>query len=141
MPVMVRFDTGTGPWAVGVEHAVEVRPVSAVRSMPSSLPEVAGVIDRDGTAIPVVRTLMGGGPHPDARGDDGRHVLVVRAGGFTVGMLVEAVTGVVRVSADDIGPAPAGQHDPLIGATVRDGTQITFLVDVDELARSLGGQP
>ena len=141
MPVMVRFDTGTGPWAVGVEHAVEVRPVSAVRMLPSALPDVAGVIDRDGTAVPVVRTLMGGGPFPDASGPDGRHVLLVRACAFTVGMIVEQVTGVVRVSADDIGPAPAGQHDPLIGATVRDGAGISFLVDVDELARSLGGHP
>ena len=130
MPVMVRFDTGTGPWAVGVEHAVEVRPVSAMRLMPSTMPDVAGVIDRDGTAVPVVRTL----------GSDGRHVLLVRAGDFTVGMIVEQVTGVVRVAASDIGPAPAGQHDPLIGATVHDGTELTFLVDVDELARSLGGQ-
>ena len=136
---MVRFATGSGPWAVGVEHAVEVRPASAVRTLPSCLPGVAGVIDRDGTAVPVVRTLMGG--HPDAGGDDGRHVLVVRAGGCTVGMIVGEVTGVVRVPLDAIGPAPAGQHDPLIGATVRDGAELTFLVDVDELARSLGGQP
>lgn len=128
---MVRFATGSGPWAVGVEHAVEVRPASAVRTLPSCLPEVAGVIDRDGTAVPVVRTL----------GDDGRHVLVVRAGSLTVGIIVEEVTGVVRVRQDAIGPAPAGQHDPLIGATVRDGAELTFLVDVDELARSLGGQP
>lgn len=138
---MVRFATGSGPWAVGVEHAVEVRPVSAMRALPSARPDVAGVIDRDGAAVPVVRTLLGGGPHPDAGGDDGRHVLVVRSGDCTVGMLVEEVTGVVRVPSDAIGPAPAGQHDPLIGATVRDGAELTFLVDVDELARSLGGQP
>jgi purine-binding chemotaxis protein CheW len=136
---MVCFSTGSGPWAVAVEHAVEVRPVSAVRAMPSSRPDVAGVIDRDGTAVPVVRTLMGGGP--DAGGDDGRHVLVVRAGAFTVGVIVDEVTGVVRFPDDAIGPAPAGQHDPLIGATVRGGADISFLVDVDELARSLGGQP
>lgn len=128
---MVCFATASGPWAVGVEHTVEVRPASAVRAMPSSLPDVAGVIDRDGTAVPVVRTL----------GDDGRHVLVLRAGAFTVGVLVDEVTGVVRVADDAIGAAPAGQHDPLIGATVRDGADLSFLVDVDELARSLGGHP
>lgn len=128
---MVRFDTDNGSWAVGVEHTVEVRPVEAVRPLPSALPDVAGVIDRDGTAVPVVRTL----------GDDGRHVVVVRAGGLTVGMLVSQVTGIIRVSDDAVGPAPAGQDDPLIGATVRDGDDLTFLVDVDELARSLGGQP
>jgi chemotaxis signal transduction protein len=130
---MVCFDTGTGPWAVGVEHAVEVRPAAAVRPLPSSRPEVAGVIDRDGAAVPVVRTLMGG--------DEGRHVLVVRAGALTVGMIVEEVTGVVRFPVDAIGPAPAGQDDPLIGATLRGDAGISFLVDVDELVRSLGGQP
>lgn len=134
---MVRFDTATGPWAVGVEHAVEVRPVSAVRSLPSAHPDVAGIIDRDGEAVPVIRTLMGAAPDPVAGG----HVLVLRAGATTMGVLVGEVTGVVRVAADAIGAAPAGQHDPLIGATVRDGTDLTFLVDVDELARSLGGQP
>jgi purine-binding chemotaxis protein CheW len=131
VPVMVRFSTDQGSWAVGVEHALEVRPVSAVRPLPSALPDVAGVIDREGTAVPVLRTL----------GADGRQVLVVRTGGITVGMLVDEVTGVVKVSTDAVGPAPAGQDNPLIGATVRHESDFTFLVDVDELARSLGGQP
>jgi chemotaxis signal transduction protein len=128
---MVRFDTAQGSWSVGVEHTVEVRPVSAVRPLPSARPGVAGVIDREGTAVPVVHTL----------GDDGRHVLVLRAGGITIGMLVTEVTGVVKVPATAVGPAPAGQDAPFIGATVRHGDDLTFLVDVGELTRSLGGQP
>ena len=98
VPVMVRFDTAQGSWAVGVEHTIEVRPVSAVRPLPSARPGVAGVIDRERNAVPVVHTL----------GDDGRHVLVLQAGGITIGMLVTEVTGVVKVPATrSVRPLPA----------------------------------
>lgn len=125
---MVSFRTQAGPWVVPVEQALEVRTAGAMRPLPMPMDDVVGVVERDGDAIPVLSAL-------DA---SGQHVLLLCAGGETVGVLVSEVMGVVSVARDSMGPAPAGQNDPLVCATVQGDHELMFQVDVDALARAVG---
>lgn len=123
MPVMVRFRTHDGTYAIPVANAVEVRRSSTVITLPSPAVGVAGIIERNGATLPVVRALGGGT----------RHVLVVASGDDAVGLLVEEVTGVFTVSDAEIGAAPPGQDGPLVDGVLSEADGMTFVVDVGEL--------
>lgn len=144
MPVMVRFRTLDGTYAIPVGNAVEVRRSNAVIALPAPAPGVAGILERNGATLPVVRALGGGA----------RHVLVVSSGDASVGLLVEEVTGVINISEAEIGAAPPGQDGPLVDGVLSEAEGMTFVVDVGELisrltpegfdemaATVLGGEP
>lgn len=123
MNAMVRFKTAVGMWVVAVDNVVGVRPSSVVRSLPSPARGVAGVLDHDGRAVPVLSTL----------GVGRRHVLILEWGTTVAGLLVDEVTGVVQVGADDIGPAPSGQQAALVEGTVQEGTELAYVLDVGQV--------
>jgi chemotaxis signal transduction protein len=123
MPVMVRFRTSSGGYAVPVEATVEVRSAVAIRALPDPADGVVGVLEHDGVAIPVVRAL----------GGDGQQVLVVQPGDEAVGVLVDEVLGVSEVGPLMIGPPPAGQDTTLVSGTVRLSGELMFVLDVAEL--------
>ena len=123
MPTMVRFRTLDGTYAIPVANAVEVRRSNAVITLPAPAVGVAGILERDGATLPVVRALGGGT----------KEVLVVTAGADQVGLLVEEVTGVFHISEAEIGAAPPGQDGPLVDGVLSEADGMTFVVDVAEL--------
>lgn len=125
MNVLVRFRTAAGTYAVPIEQTLEVRLATGVVPLPSPSTGVAGVIERDGTTLPVVSVLGGGS----------RHVVVVTDGGEPAGLLADEVLGVARVPDASMGPPPPGQEEPLVHAVVREDGGMTFVVDVPELLR------
>lgn len=127
MAVMVHFRTPSGRYAVPVSHTLEVRTGDSVRPLPSPAPGVVGVIDREGRTVAVV----------DPFGSGGGRVLVVQSDGQPVGVVVDDVIGVVDVDAGAVAPAPAGQADAVVEGTIGEGDELTFLVDVGELVRSV----
>jgi chemotaxis signal transduction protein len=126
---MVRFRSGSGMWVVPLEHTLEVRMRDAMRTLPDPHPGVEGVVEHDDIAVPVVRAL----------GFGGRHVLVLREGTRSVGLLVDEVIGVVEVVSSAAGPAPAGQRTALVAGTVREGDELAYVLDVGRLADDVVG--
>lgn len=125
MTSMVRFRTSDAVYYVPVANTLEVRSISTLVPLPAPTPGVAGVIERDGTTLPVVRAL----------GEGSRHVLLISAYRSPVGVLVEEVTGIVEVTEDAMGPPPPGQDDPLVKAVICEDDGLSFVVDVGELVR------
>lgn len=126
---MVRFRTGLGTWVVPLEHALEVRPVAALRPLPAPADGVAGVVEHGARTLPVVQALGGGD----------RHVLLLADGARAVGVLVDEVTGVVDVTSCTAGPAPGGQRSALVAGTVREGDELAYVLDVGRLADDVVG--
>jgi chemotaxis signal transduction protein len=124
MPMMLRFRAGPGDYFVDLVHALEVRPRSALQPLPAMADGIAGVLERDAVAVTVVSAL----------GEGDRHVLVLRAGDRTIGLLVDEVVGVQEVAASTIGPPPAGQRPALVQATVHEDGHLSYVLAVDELA-------
>ena len=125
MTLMVRFRTRNGRYCVPVDHTLEVRLADAIMPLPMPAPGIAGILERDGAALPVV----------DAFGGGSSHVLLVEADESPVGVLVEEVTGVVDIPEREFGPPPPGQEDTLVEAVICDDDGLTFVVDVAELVQ------
>ncbi|MBW3668588.1 MAG: chemotaxis protein CheW [Actinobacteria bacterium] len=125
MTKVVRFRTGSGTYAVPVEHAREVRSADGVVPLPSPGAGVAGMLRHGDETVPVL----------DVLGAGGRHVLVVEADGRVFGVVAEEVLGVEAVPRID--PAPSGQDHPLLAGVVHERDELLLVADVDALARTV----
>jgi chemotaxis signal transduction protein len=124
MTGMVRFQAGGNIYVVPLELTLEVRTRSSMRPLPDPVPGVEGIVEHAGRAVPVVRAL----------GFGGRHVLLLEVDHRAIGLLVDEVTGVIEVSAAQAGPAPEGQRAALVAGTIREGSELAYVLDVGQLA-------
>ncbi len=107
MRAFVCFDGARGQrYALDVAHTGRVLPFTPLLPLPAPQPGVLGLVRDDGELLPVLALL----------GDTGRHVLVVQAGTGRFGLLVEAVTAVVRLREEELRPPPRGQDRSLVSA-------------------------
>ncbi len=86
-----------------IEEIIKPRPVTEV---PLTPPFVTGLISLRGRIVPILdlRRRLGLAAEPLGRAS---RIVVAADRGRVVGLQVDAVTGVVRLSAADIGPTPA----------------------------------
>jgi chemotaxis signal transduction protein len=95
-------------------------------SLPAPHPDVSGIIPGD-PPLTVISPL----------GTGGAHILVIAADGLTFGLQVQQVTGLRRVDAVDIRPAPRGQHDQLVSGTIDSWGELVMVASADALAGRL----
>jgi purine-binding chemotaxis protein CheW len=99
------FRVGTEEYALDAHHVLEIRHLEPLAPVPSAPAFVKGVIELRGTAVPIVdlRTLLGA---TDDEPQQPAAVMVIHMHGGTVGMIVDAVSGLVELAPDQIRPAP-----------------------------------
>lgn len=120
----------------GVEYGLPVEGVDEIIRIPDKLTPVpggpaflAGVTGRRGRALPVIdqrRRFELSGTAAAGRG----HVVVLAVGALRIGLLVDAVTTVLRIPPDVIGPTPnlAGEEARLIAQVANlEGRMILLL--------------
>jgi chemotaxis signal transduction protein len=127
MMSMVRFRTNQGTFLAPTANVLEVRLATEVTSLPSPMEGIAGLIERQGSALTVLSTFGAGG----------RQVVVLKASAGAFGLVADEVTGVVNVSELDIEAQPLGQIRPLISGVVKSRTGLELMVSVDGLWRML----
>jgi chemotaxis signal transduction protein len=118
---VVSFRSGGQGWAVALDRVQRVLAARGLLPVPDPKPGVAGLLYRDGDAVPVVSPLGAGGGQ----------VLVLEENGTSIGLLVDEVVGIERVQGE-AGPPPAGQRSPLV-AGVLAGASPLLLLDVAAL--------
>lgn len=130
------FLVGEVQYAVDIQRVREIlRPLS-VLSLPHAPPAILGVADHRGEVVPIleVRRRFGLEPNPD------RHRtkwILVEIAGRTVGLAVDAITGVLAASEVDHRPPPAlGMGDTArgIASVISHQTGLVFVLDVDRVA-------
>ena len=113
---VVAFTLGRDEYAVPITQVQEIIRYAEPRSMPGAPPGVEGVINLRGRIIPVMnlRNTLG------AAGEltDQAKIVVVRPAQETVGLVVDEVTEVRTIGADQLEAAPAGASG--MGADVVD---------------------
>jgi chemotaxis signal transduction protein len=122
---MVCFRSAGVSYCLPVEATRAVRPATGIVALPAPRPDIAGIL-----AGPPPVTVI------SALGTAGRQILLVEADGTTFGLLVDEVTGLRRVSPDDIRRTPDGQDRALVCGTFDDAGRLVLVVD----AATLGGR-
>lgn len=126
MTTMVCFNSAGADYCVPVQATRAVRRTAGMIPLPSPGVDIAGLLPGD-PPLTVISPL----------GATGTQILILEAGGTVFGLLVDAVTGLRRITDTDISPPPAGQHHPLIVGTVHSGGRLVLVTDPEELAGRL----
>jgi purine-binding chemotaxis protein CheW len=129
---LLAFELDGAPYAIPVEHVreiVRIRPITPVPRVPE---EVRGVISLRGEIVQVidVRRRLRLAPADPTRSS--RIVVVRDDEGRVAGILVDAVTEVLRISEDAICPASAGEPGAVESLCKR-GDQFVSMVDLEHV--------
>lgn len=135
---LVTFRVGGEEFGLDVFSVHEILRYQEPTPMPRAPAFVEGVLDVRGTLVPVV-DLRRRFEVPDARVDDDTRIVLVDFGGERLGLVVDAVTEVLRVPETDIAPAPKyfrGLAAEFVRGIARTGTRLIVLVEMDRILSS-----
>lgn len=93
-------------YGINIESVLEIIRMESVTRVPGTPDFIEGVINLRGKVIPIMDLSKRFGMPPSSVSDSTR-VVIVQAGGVTVGMIVDSVSEVLRVPSSLIEPPPA----------------------------------
>lgn len=139
----ITFQSGEQEFGADIMAIREIRGWTHTTALPHAPDYVMGVINLRGVVLPVIdlkARLQRGGTEPDQK----HVVVVVKAAERTIGLLVDAVSDILTVTAADIQPIPELARDTqaefVEGIAVLDTRMVTIL-SMERLAASLVGEP
>jgi purine-binding chemotaxis protein CheW len=142
---IVTFSLGHQMFGIDMKALIEIREWEEPTPLPSVPPYVKGVTNLRGTVVPVVGLAERIGWAP-SEVHSRSCILVVNIAGNQCGFLVDEVTDIVLIKAEDVQPAPDVEtHESIITGLVQitaraaDGTQgqattMVSLLDLDTLS-------
>ncbi len=132
---IVVFALGDETYGVDISSVREIIQMQAITKIPGSVHSVEGVINLRGSVIPVVdlrtRFRMDKSPYT---GDT--RIVVVNSRGRDVGIIVDLVDEVLRISMDTIEPTTdllAGERSKSLSGIVKMADRLIILLDLDEV--------
>jgi purine-binding chemotaxis protein CheW len=136
------FRLGAEEYAVDIQRVREVVKSPPVTEVPRAPAHVLGVVTVRGEVVAVFdprrRLALPGTPPPDGQG----RIVIVDAGEGGCGLLVDAVSSVVRLPRGTVEPCPqgisGGAGDCLAGIG-RQGDRLFTVLDLDALLRRVPG--
>ncbi|WP_134686468.1 chemotaxis protein CheW [Brevibacillus migulae] len=131
----ILFKMGSEFYGLSIAIVKEIIKPLPVTKVPKSPLFVEGVIDLRGRILPIVniRSMFGLDPVPLT--EDSRFV-DIQLDGLNIGIVVEAVSEVVRIGAKQIEAAPsmiAGVDGKFLNGIARVEDKLVLLLDVDEV--------
>jgi purine-binding chemotaxis protein CheW len=132
---LIAFTVGEETYGVEITAVREIRAWSGVTALPNTAPFVRGVINLRGTIVPVIDLKS---RFNQGSADPGKtHVVIVLAiGARWVGILVDAVSDILTVTAADIHPVPDvtdGADSGLLSGIVTHEERMVSLVRIEKL--------
>ncbi len=134
---LLAFRLGEEEYAVAVEQVKEVLKNRELTPVPNASDYVRGVMALRGRVLPVIDLCMRLGL-PSVVKDEKSRIVVVSAGEEDAGILVDRVTGVVRIAPDSVRPAPETieRGAEFLKGIARRGDRLYILLDVE---KAVGG--
>lgn len=102
---LLSFRLGDQEYCLDIMSVREIRGWSGATPLPHAPAHVKGVINLRGTVLPVIDLAVRLGMSP-VRGSERNVVVVVQQGGITAGLLVDAVSDILTISAASLQPPP-----------------------------------
>jgi purine-binding chemotaxis protein CheW len=125
---MLVLALGVERYGIAVHRVREVRPLGTPSVVPGLPSHWAGLINLRGALLPVldVRRFLG---VEESVFSDPPQAVVVAGPTVEAALMVDAVQGVERFKASDIGPSPNGTSSVVLGVT----TDLVSVLDIDRL--------
>ncbi len=135
MEQMIGFSVGEEEYGIDIHSVKEVIVAGQITSLPRAPSFVKGVINLRGDVIPIVdlRDKLGlGGKQADGR----FRIIVVEVEGKSIGMIVDSVSRVFRMAADQIDEAPdwiGGLTREYLRGVARLGERLVILLRIERV--------
>lgn len=133
---VVIFTIANELFGVDVARVQEIRRVPDITHVPRALPFVEGVMNLRGAVIPVVDLCQRFG-FPTSDRTRASRVVILDLAGQTVGVIVDAVSEVLRIPTDSIEPpttAITPDGDGFVRGIARVQERLIMLLDLDRIS-------
>jgi len=132
---LVSFKLGQDLYGIEITKVREIILITDITRLPEMPEYVKGVLNLRDNVIAVIdlRAMFG---LPESQLTDESRIMVVQAGGRTIGIVVDAVSEVLRISKTQIAPPPptvAGLGQEYLTGLVRLENKLLILLDVDRI--------
>ena len=132
------FVLGKEEYGVDILKVQEIRGYEKVTPIPSAPAYLKGVVNLRGIIVPVIDLRMKFGlANPTY--DSFTVVVILRIGGRVIGVVVDGVSDVVRLAANDVKPAPqlGGVVDAsFLAGLATQNDRMVLLLDIEKLLSS-----
>jgi purine-binding chemotaxis protein CheW len=132
---LVSFQLDKELYGIEITKVREIILITDITRIPQTPHYVKGLINLRSTVIPVIDLRSLFGLQEGAMNDESR-IMVLQAKGKTVGIVVDAVSEVLRVKSDEIAPPPptvAGLGREYLTGIVKLDKQLLILLDIDKI--------
>jgi purine-binding chemotaxis protein CheW len=128
---LLTFEVGGTPYAVPVENVREIVRIRPITPVPRVTSHVRGVISLRGEIIQVVDLRLRLGL-PAIETSRSTRIIVAHTEDRVAGLLVDAVTEVLRVKEETIGPVGGGEGGAVAALCAR-GDDFVSMIDLDRV--------
>lgn len=137
---VVSFRLANEEYGIEITKVQEIILVGEITRVPQTANYIKGLINLRSTVIPIVDLRLRFGMSEETYTDDTR-IMVMNVAGKTIGIVVDAVSEVLRISKDQVAPPP-----PTVGGLGRDyltglaklEKRLLILLDVERLLAGQG---
>jgi purine-binding chemotaxis protein CheW len=131
---LVSFNVAEEEYGLPILKVQEIIRMQGFTRVPNSPPFVEGVINLRGKVIPVITLRKRFGLDPQPHGRQSR-IVVAEVSGAIIGLVVDSVSEVLRISPTSIEPAPrlGNSHQEFVAGVVKLDAGLLILLDVERV--------
>lgn len=132
---LVSFRLAQEEYGIEITKVQEIILMGEITRVPQTPDYIKGLINLRSTVIPIVDLRLRFGLHQEEPTDETR-IMVVNVAGKTIGIIVDAVSEVLRISQEQIAPPPptvAGLGQEYLTGLVKLENRLLILLDIDKI--------
>lgn len=132
---LVSFRLAQEEYGVEITKVQEIILMGEITRVPQTPTYIKGLINLRSTVIPIIDLRLRFGL-PQEEPTDETRIMVVNVAGKTIGIIVDAVSEVLRISNNQIAPTPptvAGLERNYLTGLVKLESRLLILLDIDQI--------